>query len=133
MQSEASKAAKEWLARADRDLGVAARVLSGDDPFPDAAAFHSQQAAEKALKGFLAAHEVPFPKTHDLERLVQWCGNIEAEFAHFADAAQTLSPYVVRFRYPLGPLEPDMAEAEEAIRLAREIVQFVRDRLSPGS
>ena len=71
MQSEALTAAKEWLARADRDLSVAARVLSGDDPFPDAAAFHSQQAAEKALKGFLAAHEVPFPKTHDLERLVQ--------------------------------------------------------------
>jgi HEPN domain-containing protein len=31
--------------------------------------FHCQQAAEKALKGFLAWHDQPFPKTHDLGKL----------------------------------------------------------------
>jgi hypothetical protein len=33
-----------------------------------AAVFHCQQAAEKALKGFLAWHDVPFRKTHTLKR-----------------------------------------------------------------
>jgi HEPN domain-containing protein len=29
--------------------------------------FHAQRAAEKAMKAFLAWHDVPFRKTHNLE------------------------------------------------------------------
>ena len=38
-------------------------------PLPREALYHCQQAAEKALKGFLAFHDHPFRRTHDLREL----------------------------------------------------------------
>lgn len=38
-----------------------------------AACFHSQQAAEKALKGFLVYNELLPPKEHDLVNLTRLC------------------------------------------------------------
>src|SRR5262249_4927978 len=105
---------------------------AGSEPLPDAGAYHAQQAAEKALKGFLVAHATAFPLTHALERLRRLCENLDPNFARFIDAAQTLSPYATRFRYPGGPLEPPVPEAQEAIKLAGEIVEFVRKRLASG-
>lgn len=129
MRPEAIEEAQDWLTRAERDLLVAERSLQGPMVLADAAAYHAQQAAEKALKGFLAAHEQPFPKTHDLLLLVTQCQNIDQDFTHFLSTARTLTPYAVRFRYPGGPLEPEASAAQEAFQLASELVQFVRMRM----
>lgn len=48
--------ANRWLASAAKDLN-AARILAGAEP--TASVFHSQQAAEKAAKAFLAYHNSP--------------------------------------------------------------------------
>lgn len=62
--------ARAWLARAELDLraadlemGTPEAGLWGD------VAFHAQQAAEKALKAFLALHDEPFRKTYSIEEL----------------------------------------------------------------
>jgi HEPN domain-containing protein len=39
------------------------------EPATDTAIYHSQQAAEKALKGYLAFRDQPLERTHDRERL----------------------------------------------------------------
>ncbi len=57
------------------------------------------------------------------------CRSIDGEFLRFFDAAQKLTPYAARFRYPGGPLEPELAEAQQALQLAGEMVEFVRNRL----
>lgn len=54
-------------------------------------------------------------------------------FAQFLPVAQMLTPYAVRFRYPLGPLEPPLPEAEEALRLAAAVVAFVQQQFLPMS
>lgn len=36
----------------------------------DAVAFHIQQAAEKLLKALLASRSIEYPRTHDLEALL---------------------------------------------------------------
>ena len=74
-------------------------------------AFHAQQAAEKALKGSLAAHGRTFARTHDLIELTAACQIVDPRFARFLVSARTLTPYVVCFRYPGGPLEPSADEA----------------------
>ena len=59
---------REWLARARDDLELAENaVRGGTGPFMRDAAFHCQQAAEKALKAFLTWRDLPFPRVHDLE------------------------------------------------------------------
>lgn len=54
-----------WLIKAQRDLASAQRLSVGDDPLLDTAAYHCQQAAEKAIKGFLVFSDVRVRKTHD--------------------------------------------------------------------
>ena len=58
--------AQAWFAKGDGDLRSARLLVEADPAEPDAAAFHSQQAAEKYLKGFLVYHGVEPPRTHDL-------------------------------------------------------------------
>lgn len=129
MQPELCEEVEEWLRRSGRDLLAAERVLQGQEPLADVSVFHAQQAAEKALKAFLTAHKAGFPKTHDLDLLVRLCQTLDPEFARFVMAADILTPYAVRFRYPGGPLAPDVSEARQAIQLASEIVAFVQQRL----
>jgi HEPN domain-containing protein len=124
-------AAQRWLERAERDLAAARLTLGAAPPLLEMAAYHAQQAAEKALKGFLVRHGQAAPKVHDLVPLLAACQALEARFGAFLAAAQALTPYATRFRYPDvgGPLEPPRAEAEQAVRLAERIVGFVQQRL----
>lgn len=64
---------RQWIAKAGRDLRSAKRLFSDTPPLLDTAAYHCQQAAEKALKAFLAMHDIPFQKTHLLAPLVLQC------------------------------------------------------------
>lgn len=96
---------------------------------PEISAYHSQQAAEKSLKAFLSVSSVPFAHTHDLVQLEAQCESVDPAFAEFIHAAQILTPYATLFRYPGGPLEPPLMEAENALQLARELLDFVRQRL----
>ena len=60
---------QEWMRYARTDLRAASFLL--DTP-PDAqliSAYHAQQGAEKALKGFLVRHGVAFPFTHSISLL----------------------------------------------------------------
>ena len=132
MQSASQREGQEWLDRADRDLLMARRGLE-DPALPEATAYHAQQAAEKALKAFLTLHGRPFTKTHVLEDLIAICQRIDPAFASYLPAAKTLSPYVGRFRYPGRPLAPPLAEAQQALQSATEIVEFVRQRLPGGT
>jgi HEPN domain-containing protein len=44
---------REWLSIAQRDLVAARRLVTGNEPLWDTAVYHCQQAAEKAVKGYL--------------------------------------------------------------------------------
>jgi len=52
---------RAWLAKAQEDLQAARRLLKPPRRLSNAASFHCQQAAEKALKGFLAWHDSQDP------------------------------------------------------------------------
>ena len=55
---------RQWMQKAHHDLLTAAQVLELDQPLTDIAAYHCQQAAEKALKVYLVQQDTPFSKTH---------------------------------------------------------------------
>jgi len=81
-----------------------------DCPF-DTVCFHAQQCAEKALKGFLAWHEVPFEKIHDLSELLRLCA-VAPDLVRELDQIEPLIPYAVEARYPGEWDVIDRAEAE---------------------
>ena len=63
--------------KAEEDLELARYALTAEKPFIAPALFHCQQAAEKALKGFLTWHGVSFRKTHSIEELGEQCVGLE--------------------------------------------------------
>jgi|AMWB02.1.fsa_nt_gi HEPN domain-containing protein len=119
-----------WLAIARRDLDSAKRLLIGDPPYRDTAAYHCQQAAEKALKCFLTATGTPFPKTHDLTTLVTLAAATDAAAKSWEEAAILLTPYATLYRYPDAFPEPGDDDLAEAITSAENLLREVEEILS---
>jgi HEPN domain-containing protein len=119
-----------WMYKANNDLKSALKLLEGDDPIMDTAIYHTQQCAEKALKGYLAFKREPLKKTHDIELLVEICCAIDCEFEKLYEYSENLTPYATAFRYPDIYLEPDYDEVHEAIGMAREILEFVESKMA---
>jgi len=120
--------ANRWLASAAKDLN-AARILAAAEP--TASVFHSQQAAEKAAKAFLAYHNVSFRKVHDLEELGKQCNALDPSLSPLVREAAGLNEYAVVFRYLDAPREPDEAEATGALETALRLYDRVCALLSP--
>ena len=111
------------------DLRAAAHVLTAKPPITSAAAFHAQQACEKALKALLAWYDKPFRKTHNLEELGEACLAVNPSLRDAIDGAVPLSEYAWRFRYPGEPHEPTVSEAETALATAQKLYRSVLDCL----
>src|SRR5260370_42352621 len=119
----------DWLTKASEDLEAAERLLIGGSALPSQAAFHAQQAAEKAQKAFLTWHKQAFSKTHDLGDLGETCAAVDSTLTAVSTSVALISGYAVSPRYP-GPWSgPTIAEAKEAIRLARQTYDAVITRL----
>jgi HEPN domain-containing protein len=102
------------------------------------ALFHFQQAAEKALKAYLyltvKSKEEVFT-THSLEDILQKAWAADRDFKA-VKKAKKLDDYAIRSRYPdsLPGRIPsryfdDPQEAEEAMNLAREVVELVERKI----
>jgi HEPN domain-containing protein len=122
---------QNWLIKAQRDLAAARKLSVGPDPYLDVAVYHCQQAAEKAVKGFLVFHDQPFEKTHDVGVLVALALRYDAGMSDWLEAAARLTPYATEFRYPSALLEPSSGEFEQALEAARELNAFVLSLLPP--
>lgn len=77
---------RNWLNKARRDLLSAKRLARGSEPYLDTAVYHCQQCVEKAVKGWLAFHDLAFEKTHDLRLLVTLASEIEPKFTEWFDS-----------------------------------------------
>jgi HEPN domain-containing protein len=122
----------EWLIKAKRDLMAAKILIDHEPPVLDAACFHCQQAAEKALKAFLVWQSVQFDKVHSLAYLVDLCVSQEPRFGSLREQTESLTPYAVAVRYPGELLDIERAEAADALESARAIVDFVLSLLPVG-
>lgn len=120
----------EWLARAERDLRAAEVDLGAVPPLLGDAAFHCQQAVEKALKAFLTRHDHIFARTHDLRVLAAACLEHDPALEPLLARSVGLSDYAWRFRYPGDDLDPPRVEVDEALEVARIVVQAVEDAVA---
>ena len=119
--------ARRWLKQAQADLAAVATLRAGGHHAT--ACFHSQQAAEKALKAVLYRAGARSVLGHSLQDLARQCEAHDPSFATIADPARLLDQYYVAARYPNGlpppaiPSETYTADqAQAADRSAREFV-----------
>ena len=121
--------ARAWLTKARLDLRSARVDLGAEPPIVSDALFHCQQAVEKALKAFLAWHDVVFRKTHDLGELGRQCVAINPTLEPDLRIAAGLTEYAWRFRYPGDMVEPEQQAAEAAVRVAESVVTLIAAQL----
>lgn len=118
--------------KSNHDLRGTRIDLAADPPFIEDALFHCQQAAEKALKGFLTAHDSPFKKTHDLDELGRACLRVDETLNDVIQPALPLTIFAWEFRYPGDAGLPSMTEARQALTLAEALLAAILQRLPPS-
>ena len=118
-----------WLIKAQHDIAAARKLSADPDPYLDTAIYHCQQAAEKAVKGFLVFHDQDFEKTHSIPLLISLALPYDSAFVSWQDAAEHLTPFAAEFRYPGEKLEPDQAEFAQALQEAEDLYAFVLSKL----
>lgn len=121
---------KEWIAKATSDLKSSKKLIKDDDETLDTAAYHTQQAAEKALKAFLGFKKQPILKTHDLVKLLLACMKHDESFEQLRERAEPLLAYITYARYPDDRFSIDREEVLEAIECAETILHFVKTAIA---
>src|SRR5258708_30791757 len=99
-------ATQAWFVKANDDLREAEFVLTASPPFIGSSLFHSEQAVEKALKGFLTWHQIAFT-TDDLEQLRFLSAGVDASLGEVLHPIDRLSAYGCRARRPNLLTAPD--------------------------
>lgn len=127
MGAELHPTIQAWLIRARNDLANAKFTEHHRKDLLDTAVYHCQQAAEKALKGYLASEGQSILKTHDVGRLVRLASSSNPGFMQLQSMADSLTPFATEFRYPAddeAPM-PSLQQATEALAAAQRIYDFV--------
>src|SRR5947207_8919169 len=115
----------DWIKKAEGDLATAERELAAEaSPNYDGACFHAQQCAEKYLKARLIEANISFPKTHDLEAILNLAIPLEKDWEQLRVDLDSLSSNAVETRYPSYFADED--DAKWAVEIARKVRALVR-------
>jgi HEPN domain-containing protein len=134
MRKEPIEEGKRWLEQAAEDLKWASDLAKRGGYH--IACFLAQQVGEKALKAFLYANGEELVIGHSVERLCTEAATFDDDFAEKVKTWSILDGYYVSTRYPNSLPDSIPARvytaraATDAVRIAAEIVSFVRDKIS---
>ena len=116
---------REWINKAEADFASAGREYRARKrPNYDAACFFAQQCVEKYLKARLVEAGIAFPKTHDLEALLDLVLAVEPHWNFFRSILVDLTAYAVAFRYPGDSATREMAR--KAVKDASFVLNQMR-------
>jgi HEPN domain-containing protein len=122
-------AARHWLSLSEQDLAGAEALGASAAVEPRLSAGLAAQAAEKALKGAIAARGAAPPRTHDLVRLAQ-LARAAVDLTASDDGLRRLTDAYQQARYPdPAGSDYDRAESSELLQIARAVVGDVRNAL----
>ncbi|KAF0152862.1 MAG: HEPN domain-containing protein [Ignavibacteria bacterium] len=125
MQDEKSRKVMRWIQYAEEDIKLAEHSLTLESSCPyRLTAYHAQQCVEKYLKAVLVHHQIDFPYTHSITRLLELLQPVLSS-TEYSDA-EMLSAYAITTRYPGEDEEVTKDEAVEAIKIAKTTVEQIR-------
>jgi len=128
--------AKRWIDTAKRDLNASEHlVASGDYPI---AFFMAHQCSEKALKAFLYYMNKSEVKGHSIHDLITGANKYDPSFLQILPSTNGLDIGYITTRYPdsiPGGTPYDLYDeksAQEAIKCAKEVMEFVLSKIDFG-
>ncbi len=114
-----------FLIKAKQDLVLVEQIKDNPEVASEIKYFHLQQSVEKALKSLLSFKGVEFPKTHDLEDLIELAGERQITLPDYINTLTELTPYAVEFRYAV--IYDSLHGPEYYLEHVRELVNFVEN------
>jgi HEPN domain-containing protein len=123
--SEKIEIVKQWIEKADHDLGTGQVTHLYIPQYRDTIAFHCQQAAEKYLKGLLLFLDIPFKRQHSLNYLLGLLSQKIEISNELYDHASELEDFAVEIRYPDTTIDLSDNEIQQALKTAKLIRNFV--------
>ena len=127
------KEQNNWFYFAEEDIKMAESAFK--ERIFNQTCFHSQQAVEKMLKGFLKAKGVIIPRTHFLVELLKICIKIDKDFQDLRDECAILDDYYIPTRYPdaipgvLPDGLPKEKDAKEALSILIHACNFIKRKI----
>ena len=112
-----------FILKARQDFVLVREVMGNNNVAPEIMLFHLQQAVEKLIKALFCLQSVRFPKTHDLDELVELAQNHGIELPTFMEKLTELSPYAVEWRYAI--LHDDLHDISGMLEQAESFLNFV--------
>jgi len=130
MRSRFDELAEIWFKKAKEDFLWAENSFKGGSF--GGACFICQQVAEKLLKAYLFSKRERLVRTHNLIELLKLARKHSEDFQKLYLACRQLNKYYTDTRYPdiwdITRFE-DRKLAEEALKLAEEILEFVKKKI----
>ena len=120
------------LRKAGQDEALLDSILEDESVSAEIFGYHCQQAAEKLLKAWLAQRAVHYPKTHNLQALVELFEEQGQPLpSELADLDQ-LTPYATVYRYEQIP-EFTALDRKAAPALVAGVRSFVEQQIKPAT
>src|SRR5262249_7193237 len=107
------------IQKAENDLRAAQIGLAHEAPL-DTVAFHLQQCAEKLIKALLTSRAIVYPKTHDLDELLDLVPSDLSGIQAFRERLAGWNSYAVEMRYEVS-VYPEKDELETALNTAQDM------------
>lgn len=117
----------EWVEKAEGDYTTVMLLQPSPISSKDVICFHAQQCIEKYLKAWLQEENIPIPRTHNLEDLLNLTVTTRPSWISWKSDFSTLTKHAVDFRYP-GKFAT-ANDAEHAIKICLQVRQTVREAL----
>ena len=132
MKLEAMAEGRRWLLQGEQDLNDGEFNLSGKRY--NVTCFLAQQSAEKALRAYLFSKGAEEVWGHSVAELCKDAQTFDPAFSQLDPKASPLDKYYIPTRYPnalpggIPSKAFDENDAKKAIRLAKEVIEFVKLR-----
>ena len=118
-----------WMIKALHDLDAAKTLASGKKNYWTQRLFTVNKRRRRRSRRSSRSMILLLKKTHDCRLLAQKVLPHHLGIKALFPQARLLTPYAVIFRYPFGPIFPDRAEFDEALKAAEAIVTFVMNEM----
>lgn len=79
------------------------------------------------LKAILSKNDTAFPRTHDLEDIIELCRKNDIELIDNVDRLTDLTEYAVQGRYAI--IHDDLEDADEYIILLEKLLSYAKQQI----
>ena len=117
---------EEWVRYAESDFAVAGLGRKSKKVLYATLCFHCQQTAEKALKAVLLYYVIKFPKTHDIEKLLDSFKENNIDIPNLVMKSKQLTDYAVVSRYPGDRDEITAKEYKSTLKIAESTLNWAK-------